>query len=569
MRKSKRAVVLDRSAPAKVLGCCYCLLTLVCMVLVSCTPEVKESPVVTTLADPALIDWDNAKVSVDSKIVKYAGRPFLKTSQRDKEAEVAVDAYINWKGGTAPYLPVKTAVEDRVVEDWRAVKLSPSETFIAGGAFKKPEGVIDQSWILEPKTSRIKDGPQLLRARKSCTLTALSNGKILISGGLDGSGTPIDECELYDPKNQTMARFAPLAMPRNGHTVIEIGGGKLVVVGGKTVSNRSNAEGDLTSNVEVWSQEKNKFDVVGKVKQASFQPQLLLIDKSHVFITNGHKFSGDLETTESPPAEIYSDLASAEMLNYQIITELADSTGNSYIRKYSIDTDAINAAFSIVPSTASLFPVKDSNGTHELAGWGGISLASGKVFMVGGVFVHELGHAINKSWTLDVKAKRLVAGANLLNARADATLTRMRSGKILVSGGQGENLQYLRTCEIFDTVTGKFSKFAPLESERAGHTVAELDDGTLVVFGGRHSDVVGTAENALATIEVLKPGDSAFSVVGKMHQGRENPTLYVDTAGNVLVTGGTYFAGISNSPLEAGSELLRGEKLKGLITSLQ
>lgn len=306
MRKSKGAVVLYLSALTRVLGCCYFLLTLVCMVLVSCTPEAKESPVVTTLADPALIDWDNAKVSVDSKIVKYAGKPFLKISQRDKGAEVTVDAYIHWKGGTAPYLPVKTAVEDRVAKDWRAVKLSPSETFIAGGAFQKPEGVIDQSWILEPKTSRIKDGPQLLRARKSCTLTPLSNGKILISGGLDGSGTPIDECELYDPKNQTMAKFAPLAMPRTGHTVLELSNGKLLVVGGKTTPKLANADGDLTSQIEVWGSEGNRFEIVGATKKASYQPHLYLMRGNDVLIANGHVFANSLETQESPPAEIYT-----------------------------------------------------------------------------------------------------------------------------------------------------------------------------------------------------------------------------------------------------------------------
>lgn len=283
------------------------MLIILCLVVVACTPEVKPSAVVTSLADPEFIDWDNEKVSVEGNIIKYAGKPFLRIAKRDKDAELAVDAYIKWKGGTAPNLPVKTAVEDRVAKDWRATKLSPSETFIAGGAFQKPEGVIDQSWILEPKTSRIKDGPQLLRARKSCTLTALSNGKILISGGIDGSGTPIDECELYDPKNQTMAKFAPLAMPRSGHTILELSDGRLVVVGGKTTPKLANADGDLTSQIEVWSTEGNRFEIVGATKKASYQPHLYLMSGNDVLIANGHVFANAVETQESPPAEIYTD----------------------------------------------------------------------------------------------------------------------------------------------------------------------------------------------------------------------------------------------------------------------
>lgn len=304
MRKSKGAVISNGVSRVRTLNCC--LLVLICTALASCTPETKQSAVVTSLADPEYVDWDNENVSVEANIIRYAGKSVLKFSKRDKDAEAAVDAYIKWKGGTAPYLPVKTAVEDRVAKDWRAVKLSPSETFIAGGAFQKPEGVIDQSWILEPKTSRIKDGPQLLRARKSCTLTPLSNGKILISGGLDGSGTPIDECELYDPKNQTMAKFAPLAMPRTGHTVLELSNGKLLVVGGKTTPKLANADGDLTSQIEVWGSEGNRFEIVGATKKASYQPHLYLMRGNDVLIANGHVFANSLETQESPPAEIYT-----------------------------------------------------------------------------------------------------------------------------------------------------------------------------------------------------------------------------------------------------------------------
>lgn len=281
---------------------------LTCFLGCSCAPADKNLPVVCRLADPSLIEWDNAKVSTDTNIVRYAGKAFLRVSQRDREAEGAVKAYIAWKGGTEPFLPVKTAVEDRLVEDWRAVKISPTEAFIAGGAFRRPAGVIDQSWILEPKNSRIKDGPQLLRARKSCTLTTLSSGKILISGGLDGSGSPIEECECFDPKTQSISRFSPLALPRCGHTVIEYDDGKLLVVGGRTSPNLANSQGDLTSKIEKWNPATNRFEVVGLAKKASFQPQLFLLDENQVLIAMGHLFSGNAENNESPPAEIYADL---------------------------------------------------------------------------------------------------------------------------------------------------------------------------------------------------------------------------------------------------------------------
>jgi len=275
-------------------------------VLFSCGVETRtEVPIVSKLADDKLIGWDNASVSVDANIVTYAGKPFLTKSLRDSRAERAVEAYCKWKSGTAPYLPVKTAVGERLVEDWRAITLASGEVFIVGGAFKEPPGVIDQTWLLEPKTSRLKDGPQLLRARKSCTLSYLSSGKILVSGGLDGNAEPLSECENFDPKTQSMSKFSPLSCPRNGHSVIELGNKNLLVVNGRTNAKLADSPGRLTASLEEWKPGQNAFRIIGRTRKARFEPQLFLVSGDQVLIAKGHVFSGETETSESPPAETY------------------------------------------------------------------------------------------------------------------------------------------------------------------------------------------------------------------------------------------------------------------------
>lgn len=300
MRKQRSAIVGSAVLLASIL--------LLSLLLYSCGVEKKtEVPIVSKLADENLIGWDNASVSVDANIVTYAGKPFLKKSLRDSGAERAVEAYCKWKGGTAPYLPVKTAVGERLVEDWHAITLPSGEVFIVGGAFKEPPGVIDQTWLLEPKTSRLKDGPQLLRARKSCTLSYLSSGKILVSGGLDGSAEPLRECETFDPKTQSMSKFSPLSCPRNGHSVIELGNKNLLVVNGRTNAKLADSPGRLTASIEEWKPGQNAFHITGRTRKARYEPQLFLISGNQVLIAKGHVFSGETETSESPPAEIYID----------------------------------------------------------------------------------------------------------------------------------------------------------------------------------------------------------------------------------------------------------------------
>jgi hypothetical protein len=266
--------------------------------LVSCVAETKQAPIITKVADLELIGWDNARVTDDAKIVRYAGKPLLKESMRDQIADGAVEAYCKWKGRSDSFLPVKTAVGERLVEDWRAMALPSGEVFIAGGAFKEPPGVIDQTWLLEPKTSRLKDGPQLLRARKACTLSYLSSGKILVSGGL-GSAQSLNECESFDPKTQTMTKFSPLASPRNGHSIIELGNKNLLVFGGKDLH--------VLDTIERWSPEESSFRIIGRARNVRFEPQLFLIDAKRVLIAKGRKHVDEKGATGYAPAELYDD----------------------------------------------------------------------------------------------------------------------------------------------------------------------------------------------------------------------------------------------------------------------
>src|ERR1043165_541040 len=58
----------------------------------------------------------------------------------------------------------------------------------------------------------------------------LSNGKVLVAGGTNGS--PLNGVEIYDPVVNTWSAAASLITGRNGHTVTLLPNGKVLVVGG-------------------------------------------------------------------------------------------------------------------------------------------------------------------------------------------------------------------------------------------------------------------------------------------------------------------------------------------------
>src|SRR5437868_1031610 len=65
--------------------------------------------------------------------------------------------------------------------------------------------------------------------KQEFTMTALNNGKVLVTGGLNGDGQARSECELYNPATATWSVTAPLTVARTLHTAVKLSDGKVAV----------------------------------------------------------------------------------------------------------------------------------------------------------------------------------------------------------------------------------------------------------------------------------------------------------------------------------------------------
>ena len=70
------------------------------------------------------------------------------------------------------------------------------------------------------------------------------------------------------------------------------------------------------------------------------------------------------------------------------------------------------------------------------------------------------------------------------NGRGGFTLTKLRDGRVLVTGGT-DGTRMLRSAEVFDLARRRFVATGSMRAARAAHTATLLPDGRVLVAGGR------------------------------------------------------------------------------------
>lgn len=121
--------------------------------------------------------------------------------------------------------------------------------------------------------------------------------------------------------------------------------------------------------------------------------------------------------------------------------------------------------------------------------------------------------------------------------RASHTATRLADGRILIAGGfhkgeDGYSQVYLRSAEIYDPATRKFSETREMTYSRAGHTATLLNNGWVLIAGGFGEMGI------LSSAEMFDPVRGSFIPIGSMSMRRGGCTATLLADGRVLFCGG-------------------------------
>ena len=170
-------------------------------------------------------------------------------------------------------------------------------------------------------------------------------------------------------------------------------------------------------------------------------------------------------------------------------------------------------------------------------------LRDGRVLVVGGM--DEGFNPLRTAEVFDPETNRWTAAAEMRDARTEHSATLLKDGRVIVTGGMNENLELMGTTEIFDPDTGKWIEHASMRTVRRGHFTLTLNDGMVAVVGGVGQTLGGlgilaniSAVGALLSTEIYDPQTDTWSRASDMREGHSGGLAVLLKDGRVLIAGG-------------------------------
>jgi len=298
-------------------------------------------------------------------------------------------------------------------------------------------------------------------ARDGASSAVLLDGRILVTGGKDDSGNPLDSAEILGGSSASQ-----MHAPRAGHISVTLHDGTVLVAGGSTTG------GAATNSTEVYNPSAGDWTVAAhSMLEARMGATATLLSDGRVLIAGGDNGSGPLQTTE-----IY---------------------------------DPATGVFSAGA------PLSSARKNHAAA-----LLNDGRVAIAGGMGVGSDGQTPLPLNTIDIYDS--VAGtatpfpATMSAPRIGLSATTLLKGQVLLAGGGAASGAASATTDILDVTAGTVAPGPGMSAARSGHLALLLPNNNTVLM------VSGTSDSAGA--EIYAPWQNAFTPFGTLAATRTDVT---------------------------------------------
>ncbi len=325
--------------------------------------------------------------------------------------------------------------------------------------------------LYNSKTNRWMPAGTMMATRLDHTATLLPNGKVLVVGGLDASfpSNSLASAELYDPTTKVWSPAASMIIGRARHTATRLLDGRVLVVGGLSVTLR---DGGMFPNhsvgAEIYDPAIDRWSRTGPMSVDRLDQSATLLRDGRVLVAGGQA-----SITASGSAEIY------------------DPKQNRWLTAASMTKGREGHTATLLPNGEVLLIGGQGPQTDPVYPYGVIPTATSDVYAPG--------------------IDRWSPVASMSGPRIEQTSTLLRNGTVLVVGnavpGTSRAEAYDPTRNLWSTVSEPMDRYH--------HTTTQLPDGRVLIVGG-----YGIA--SLASTLLYDPGATAPT-----HRARTNPLLVI------------------------------------------
>lgn len=199
-------------------------------------------------------------------------------------------------------------------------RLSNGKVLVVGTA---ANAVSTSAELYDPATNNWSPAGVASTVRNEHTATVLADGKVLIIGGRDTSswlGAPLATVTLYDPTNNTWTPKKPMSVPRYRHTATRLGNGTVLVTGGL------NNSGTQISS-EIYDPTNDTWTLKAPMNFPRAEHTATLLQNGNVLVVGGHD-NGTYVTVPqvyNPGSNTWNDTASISARAEHVAVLLNDS----------------------------------------------------------------------------------------------------------------------------------------------------------------------------------------------------------------------------------------------------